>query len=89
MRATCMKCGKNFVPAKYKSTIGCPECVKKVSEEIARGIDCNCLRCGASFISVSGHSTITCRSCVKDIRDGYGFKFPTPIYNRFEILDIR
>lgn len=81
--ATCSKCGKSFIPAKYKSTIGCPSCVNNLSNEVKKGLMCKCMACGKEYIAYEGDSIEGCRMCVFGKEE-----HPSPIQNRFEILDL-
>ena len=81
MSNKCLACGKIFIPAKFSSTIGCPECTKKLSEEVRKGKWCKCIRCGKEYIAFRGDSLAGCRPCV--------FGDDIKIESRFEILDIR
>ena len=76
----CIQCGIKFTPTEYGSTIGCDRCIKRLAEEVGRGIDCKCISCGRLYVATTGDSLAGCRHCV--------FGDDEPITNRFEILDL-
>ena len=81
--ARCLKCKKEFTPGRNKSTIGCPVCIRRLSNEVAKGSMRKCVRCGKEYLAYKGDSLAGCRMCV------FGKpEHPLPIESRFDILDL-